>query len=315
MSKKNGFTLVELLVVIAIIGILVGMLFPAIQAVREAARRTECSNNIRQLAIATHNYESAFQKYPKAGVIDYSTSPETYYHGILTTLLPYIELTNVYDNIAINLPFDDPANIPLPSGTNAAAAYSKTISSYLCPSSTGRGTVSYGDTGELAIDSDILFGTTDYAAVRGIGGDFATDLQTAGYVIPAGENGAFTILDPATRHSDMRDGTSNTIFFIEDAARPDLYIGNQLQPSTYAPGSAWADLRSNSVSVDGMSGNGSCVVGCTNDSEIYSFHSTGYNAALGDASTHFIASQVDPIVLAQYITRRGGEVSTKGLTD
>jgi prepilin-type N-terminal cleavage/methylation domain-containing protein len=310
MSKKNGFTLVELLVVIAIIGILVGMLFPAIQAVREAARRTECSNNIRQLAIATHNYESAFKKYPKAGVVDYSTSPETYYHGILTTLLPYLEQNNVYDNIFLQLPFDAPENIQPPTGTNPVGPYSTKIGSYLCPTSTGRGTVSYHDTGELTIDDEIFFGTTDYAAVRGIGGDFATELGITG-----GEVGAFTVIDPATRHSDMRDGTSNTIFFIEDAARPDLYIGNQLQPSTYALGSAWADLRSNSISVDGLSGNGTCVVGCTNDSEIYSFHGTGYNAALGDASTHFIASQVDPIVLAQYITRRGGEVSTKGLTD
>lgn len=311
MSKKRGFTLVELLVVIAIIGILVGMLFPAIQAVREAARRTECSNNMRQIGIALQNYESRFQKFPVAARFDISTSPQTNYFGILTYLLPDIEGINVYDNINITLPFDHIDNLPTPTGNNVAAAYSQVLKVYQCPSSPDRGLASYSDSGELpGLDPSILFGTTDYAGIRGINFDFATFLG----ITNPGEIGAFTS-NRATRDADIRDGRTNTLFFAEVAARPELWVNNQSDPSTPVLGSAWADLNSNTISVDGISGNGSCVAGCTNDSEIYGFHTSGFNAGLGDASVHFVSNGIDPIVLGQYITRNGGEVSSISLTD
>ena len=310
MSKRNGFTLVELLVVIAIIGILVGMLFPAVQAVREAARRTECSNNMRQLGIAVQNYESRFLKFPVAGKVDTLTSPNTNYFGLLTYLLPDLEGTNIYSTINISLAFDDLANLPDPTGTNTAKAYSQILKFYQCPSSVGRGFVNYSDTGELpGLDPSITFGTSEYAGVRGIGGDFAAFLGISG-----GEIGAFTT-NRATRDADIRDGRTNTIFFVEVSARPELWVNNQSFPSTPVLGSAWADLNSNTISVDGMAGNGSCVAGCTNDSEIYSFHTAGFVTCLGDGSTHFVSDGIDPVVLGQYITRKGGEINSSSLTD
>ncbi len=105
---RRGFTLIELLVVIAIIGILMGLLLPAVQAVREAARRTQCLNNLRQLALAVHNYESARRHFPPsaefAGYGPINTNSSWSIHG---RLLPYLEQNNVYDNVNLNVAWDD----------------------------------------------------------------------------------------------------------------------------------------------------------------------------------------------------------------
>jgi prepilin-type N-terminal cleavage/methylation domain-containing protein len=103
-SKCNriGFTLVELLVVIAIIGILVGLLLPAVQSAREAARRMQCSNNLRQSGFALHNHESATKRFPPLG--DYKEAGNTVYWSFHTRLLPYIEQTNLQNLIDYKIP-------------------------------------------------------------------------------------------------------------------------------------------------------------------------------------------------------------------
>jgi len=107
-ERRRGFTLVELLVVIAIIGILIGMLLPAVQQVREAARRTQCMNNMRQIALACLNYESAHMKFPTGGLLDPlpgqtlpGVAPQRM--GLLVPILPFIEANNVADLIEPNL--------------------------------------------------------------------------------------------------------------------------------------------------------------------------------------------------------------------
>ena len=125
-NAREGFTLVELLVVIAIIGILVGLLLPAVQAAREAARRMQCSNNIRQLALATLNFESANKRLPpgilvKGGttIVDHWLSPEFDLHsgiGHLTHLLPYLEQTTTFNGISQYTSLD-----PLQDGVGAAS--------------------------------------------------------------------------------------------------------------------------------------------------------------------------------------------------
>ena len=142
MNKKTnirlqGFTLVELLVVIAIIGILIGMLLPAVQQVREAARRTTCSNNLRQMGIAFLNFESAFKKFPRSGEhiaydpADPNRALKTQcYHCPLTMILPFIEQNSVYIGFDLKLRYNE--------GTNAALALQgrgpgAVIPVYLCP--------------------------------------------------------------------------------------------------------------------------------------------------------------------------------------
>lgn len=123
-NKRDAFTLVELLVVIAIIGILVGMLLPAVQMVREAARRTSCSNKIRNIALALHTYQSANQKFPPGWVGKTSESDPG--HGWMVYTLPFVEERNLYERIdfqqeVAELPFNSPRT--------------ETFDLLLCPSS------------------------------------------------------------------------------------------------------------------------------------------------------------------------------------
>ncbi|QDU56654.1 DUF1559 domain-containing protein [Aeoliella mucimassa] len=123
--KDRGFTLVELLVVIAIIGILVALLLPAVQAAREAARRSQCSNNLKQIGLAALNYESTKQRYP-AGSITHSLAIENPYYGTWTvSLLPYMELTALHDQ------WDETVHL---SHENNRVLRESLVSSFACPS-------------------------------------------------------------------------------------------------------------------------------------------------------------------------------------
>lgn len=117
--KKTGFTLVELLVVIAIIGILVGLLLPAVQAAREAARRMQCSNNLKQIGLSLHNYHDTYNKLPMSSVDGNGTI------GVLFRLLPYLEQNNIFNQVR----YDGDYTINLHLARNR-------IPSYLCPSGT-----------------------------------------------------------------------------------------------------------------------------------------------------------------------------------
>jgi prepilin-type N-terminal cleavage/methylation domain-containing protein len=110
-QRRSAFTLVELLVVIAIIGILVSLLLPAIQSVREAARRTSCLNNLKQIGLALQNYHSAHERFPVGGTQWRGPfTPNATQIAWSTFLLPHIEQNNVYRQLDLELPFDDAAN-------------------------------------------------------------------------------------------------------------------------------------------------------------------------------------------------------------
>ncbi|MEM7456366.1 MAG: DUF1559 domain-containing protein [Planctomycetota bacterium] len=127
-QKRSGFTLVELLVVIAIIGILIGMLLPAVQMVREAARRTSCLNNIRQIALCLHSYESAIGELPPSYELDAGgTATGNGSWSIHAHLLPYCEQANAYDFIDLSLPWSDPVNV-------ATGVPTLRVPLYQCPS-------------------------------------------------------------------------------------------------------------------------------------------------------------------------------------
>ena len=115
-QRRNGFTLVELLVVIAIIGILVSLLLPAVQAAREAARRTQCLNNLTQLVLAVQNFEMAHGVYPVGTQEDAGpivNRPQGYHHGWLGQILPYAEQRNAYDQTDFEVGVYDIKNLPV----------------------------------------------------------------------------------------------------------------------------------------------------------------------------------------------------------
>ncbi|MGN6543600.1 MAG: DUF1559 family PulG-like putative transporter [Aureliella sp.] len=188
-SDRRAFTLVELLVVIAIIGILTGLLLPAVQMAREAARRTQCSNNLRQIGIALHNYHGVRRTLPP-GCLEWRPpkGPNTRKQFAWSAMiLPYLEQTELYESIDFRVPYDAPTNFK---------AGSVSLSVYRCPSA-----VAPPPGG---------FGKTDYA---GIYGQRITTFTNT-------NNGVF-IYERAYRFEDIRDGLSQTICVAEDTRGPD----------------------------------------------------------------------------------------------
>ncbi|WP_145303016.1 DUF1559 domain-containing protein [Crateriforma conspicua] len=131
-SPVNGFTLVELLVVIAIIGVLVGLLLPAVQAAREAARRMQCSNNLKQIGLACHNYQSAFKKFPPSAVLDMSVSQtgNNGSWGVHGRILPFLEQGSLYDNVDLSIGWD-----------HQSVIHEVRVPVYACPSDPGTGQI------------------------------------------------------------------------------------------------------------------------------------------------------------------------------
>ncbi len=211
LRKRPGFTLVELLVVIAIIGILVGLLLPAVQAAREAARRMQCSNNIRQLGLAAHNFESALRYFPPRRHSIVLPNPAT---GVPTTyssdasvqalILPYIEQGNksAQFNMNYGVNSDAPLNSSFPALLNAnQAARIGDVPSYVCPSdpSSAQQPGDFGRSNYMAS----MGGSSSYLGGTTLDGIFAMANPAAGQVMKGAS------------HGSISDGTSNTAMFSE----------------------------------------------------------------------------------------------------
>jgi prepilin-type N-terminal cleavage/methylation domain-containing protein len=229
-SRSRGFTLIELLVVIAIIAILIGLLLPAVQKVREAAARSQCSNNLKQMGLAVHNYESAYGKLPTSGEGSNSAvngtaftnqlvngappPPPTQMHSLFTYLLPFIEQNNVYVLIDPNQYY----NAPSATYPNHVNAFKTVIKTYLCPSypfetqdSLGYGYTHYGAT---------VY--TDIVVFAGQGGSTApVGMRDK---VHARQRGVLDNLPPSL--IQITDGTSNTFLITDDSSRRENYITN-----------------------------------------------------------------------------------------
>jgi prepilin-type N-terminal cleavage/methylation domain-containing protein/prepilin-type processing-associated H-X9-DG protein len=232
-ARRPAFTLIELLVVIAIIAVLIGLLLPAIQKVREAANRVKCQNNMKQMGLACLNYESSYSKFPNAGEGSngavngtqfandlVSTSPATRppagtaMHSLFTYLLPYIEQDNIYQLIDLDRYYNEPS----PTKPNHIAAFQNVIPTYICPSypfeskdSLGYGYVDYGAT----VYTDIVVFPGQGGSTQPVGTRDKTHARQRGALdnLPVGAG-------------SVPDGTSNTILIAEDAARREGYVTN-----------------------------------------------------------------------------------------
>jgi prepilin-type N-terminal cleavage/methylation domain-containing protein/prepilin-type processing-associated H-X9-DG protein len=347
-ARSAAFTLIELLVVIAIIAILIALLVPAVQKVREAAARSQCANNLKQLGLAMHNYHDTNKVFPQAykslATPDPTAPPGTgtYGAGAFVLILPYIEQTNLYRQIDVNRAALSAVNMP-PSNP----AYSAPVATFLCPSSPGQPTADYSQ--ELANSFNnfgiavrtapgLIFGRTDYCPDAGM------MAALPGISINAGASIICQPPDGPVRFTDITDGTSNSILVVEDAGRPGWYgsKGTASQPAigVYTPamgsyqggdrgpapqgGGAWADpLNYNATNGADPSGSGiaaggnfmgipatpwSCANGCSNDSEIFSFHTGGSNICFGDGSVRFVRNGLTMNQMQALLSRAGGEV-------
>lgn len=212
--ESSGFTLVELLVVIAIIGILIGMLLPAVQQVRAAARRVQCANNIRQIALAVHNYESAHMKFPVnqvgPGIADGSGGFGSGYYSWLVPILPQLEQGNVHNLFDLRTNNGTADGFRIDSDHPNAAAVSTIVPVFLCPS-------------DDASESNEVLGTANPAPGNYMGNAGWPSYAT-GYAdersYPGIHNGAIALINPANPiawhgssevgFAQLSDGSSNT---------------------------------------------------------------------------------------------------------
>ncbi len=335
LRRSRGFTLVELLVVIAIIGVLVGLLLPAIQASREAARRSQCTNNLKQIGLAILNHESTLRKLPSggegtvwtmvAGVKTGSTGFDK--HSMFTYILSYMEEGNVMSHFDIDQLYND-KNYP---GNQYAAKTN--IPSFLCPSNA------------LQVEDPYGYGETNYMPVA------YTDIDPN-----TGVRNTATRMDSAlgtlggVRIARITDGTSHTIAVSEDSGRnhetlspflvspypdPAITAGVNAEPATpsgrrsynrwaepdngagvsgppnSAVGKLQAVINNNSAQTGGP---GDCpwtTGNCGPNDEIFSFHPGGANALMVDGSVRYLQQEINPIVMRYLCTRAEGTPITE----
>lgn len=305
--RQAGFTLVELLVVIAIIGILIALLLPAVQAAREAARRSQCNNNLKQLALALHNRHDARKSFPVGNVWNngavYYDAPRS---GWNYSLFPYIEQGALYDMLP-----DTAANqlwTPWYS-TEATTANGPTrtvITNWLCPSD--------ADGALLNSQAWGVFSLGNYHAFfRGM---------NLGGALPAatGPKAAFGI-NFGAKFNDFLDGTSNTLVLSEYLRSRGGTIDQRGMPWGDQPGygQLYTQLSPNSSSPDLIytgwcdnqpKANLPCINGDSgpnNTATARSLHPGGVNAALGDGSVRFIQNHIAISIWRSLATINGGE--------
>jgi prepilin-type N-terminal cleavage/methylation domain-containing protein/prepilin-type processing-associated H-X9-DG protein len=331
---RPGFTLIELLVVIAIIGVLIGLLLPAVQKVREAGNRIQCQNNLKQIGLALHNYESANGRFPSAYVCTSGRQSGTAYginypddgwNGLPgwawgTLILPYIEQESLYRSLRLNLPCWAPENAPL---------VKTKVTVFLCPSATGgrdgfalqRYTAGTSDDPQNVVpfSPTIFFAHSHYVTNAGQNGPwnrspaYSFDFTIAEPVASAGGkldviNGPF-FRNSRTRVADVTDGLSQTVFIGESSPI--------LTNKTWAGVVPWSCTPPQNPPIGlGDTNSGGCLVGAHSGpdvhdhpnvivhapnnpfghtDEMYSQHTPpGCNVLFGDGSVRFISAFINP---------------------
>ena len=336
-ARKRGFTLIELLVVIAIIAVLIALLLPAVQQAREAARRTQCKNNLKQMGLGIHNYESTFSRLPssgeghspQAGVCQRIMFPTSTFQAIL----PFIDQAPLYNRFNFSEHYSSPTNAP---------AAKVTIGAFLCPSNA------------ISKPDPLGFGNTDYmpssytdldpvTGVRNKSVSGSTPCQNN-----AAKPGALGLY--GNKMGDVSDGLSNTSFIFEDAGRPLGIVGAYTQSlhiaynGTTVPGwdttqmvgtgglntapNRWADpdsgngvsgppgvtspigiINQNKIPVGGPSTCPWSTNNCGPNDEPFSLHTGGCHVLLGDGTVRFVSENIDTHIIRRTVDPADGEIN------
>jgi prepilin-type N-terminal cleavage/methylation domain-containing protein/prepilin-type processing-associated H-X9-DG protein len=339
MRKRIAFTLIELLVVIAIIAVLLGLLLPAVQKIREAAARAKCQNNLNQIGLALHNYHGAYEAFPPAR--NPFSPPPPLVHSALARLLPFVEQESVGRMIDFNTPPLFFAGPVAPSAGNYTASVT-IVSLWLCPSDSIFGQVP-GDA-SLAVRPDGTTSPTDHYA----GTNYVTCVGSGSAAVAWGKyaNSDGMFGQSPFKIMDVTDGMSNTVAFSESLLGPGggpEPTANPLQDPTRqvltlpgstitddvacaagpaASGAYWSNMRgARWINGHYADANYNHYLlpndprwDCSNASHnpgqaaARSLHTGGVNVLLGDGSVRFVTNSVNANVWQALATRSGGEV-------
>jgi prepilin-type N-terminal cleavage/methylation domain-containing protein len=305
-TRKSGFTLIELLVVIAIIAVLVALLLPAVQQAREAARRSQCKNNLKQMGLALHNYHETYVCFPPGGVaLPTNTTVTSIGWGIC--LLPGLDQGILYNRYNSNVPVDNAANI---------SVRQMKVPAYNCPSDVNAGTLVTPGSGT----PNGTYAMSSYRANAGVSADgsnywdgqYGTNLATANLIMT--NRGMIHVVDTnlgCEKVASVIDGLSTT-----------LVIGEWQTLDTTNRGTFWADtyaqytmsgfnnpVRANTFGPASYCG---CdLVRCAGSNFCKrawgSFHAGGVQFLMGDGAVRFFSANVDRITMAQLTTICGNE--------
>jgi prepilin-type N-terminal cleavage/methylation domain-containing protein len=337
-GRRRGFTLIELLVVIAIIAVLIALLLPAVQQAREAARRTQCKNNLKQLGLAIFNYESSNSRFPSSGE---STNMATcsrnmFPISMFVACLPFTDQAPLYGMWNMGVHYSNAANAPLAKAS---------IASFKCPSN-----------GTTTVDT-LGYGITDYMPIAYVDISAATGLRdkSGGGVCNSDVGGALGFCNTIAA---ITDGLSNTIVVIEDSGRPtqtgghydesavtfggafgidssqmfasvDMVPGSPLGGGNFGAPNRWADadsgsgvsgppnmtagnpeniINNNSAPKGGPAGCPWGTNNCGPNDEPFSLHVGGCHALLGDGSVRFISENTYVHIIRRLCNKADGEI-------
>ncbi len=328
--SRRGFTLIELLVVIAIIAILIALLLPAVQQAREAARRTQCRNNLKQLGLALHNYHDVHRCFPMARP---SKSPQ---YGHLVSLMPFLDqgnLAGIFDETAPG-GFADPVN---------QKAANTSVSIIRCPSNPVPGLIKMrksSRTGSSYGDFITATGTTtdpsDPTIMTGWASDYWVNhaISSASYALvhSSGSSPTPIMKGSPPRMRDVTDGLTNTMLTVEHAGYDVHYVrgvGMPMpatdltldQPGAWGTWLGWCAFQLQTypsyspatypTNLSNIPSGTECSINCNNSQGIFGFHAGGAHVAMGDGSVRLLSESFSCLLLMNIATRNGGEVPTE----
>ncbi len=337
-TGAGGFTLVELLVVIAIIGILIALLLPAVQAAREAARRSHCTNNVKQVALAMHNYHDTFKSFPPAAIWQGTGYPVTDFRdpnwmaSWVTIILPFIEQQPMYDVYDFTLPADDPWNSD-PAHPTTGGVVNRDIQTLKCPSDEDR---------SPAEGPNDLLGTYAKGNVAiNVGGRYANENGAPNGWDNGRVKAPFTWRPQGVSlFATCKDGTSNTIFLSEilgqysnddcrgcwgriggaifskhtDCVDQSQDVPDPTQPERWIATPNCDDTQNCLRDAPIHCGSGGQFPRCVDrgsdgrgGNAARSYHPGGVNVGLGDGSVRFVSETVDKWLWFGAMTITGGE--------
>ncbi|MDO4557772.1 MAG: DUF1559 domain-containing protein [Planctomycetia bacterium] len=308
-KSDRGFTLVELLVVIAIIGILIALLLPAVQAAREAARRMQCSGNLRQVAIAIHNYHDTFRVLPPESWPEQGIS-------VFTRILPFAEQKNVFDEIDFGKIEDDPDN---PGNLGVFEVAKVRIPILLCPSCDNlfSSMKMYGQ--EIDCYTSHYYGISGAVGTHprtGVEYSHIVASEMGGIAGPVADNGVIYERSQIP-FAGITDGLSNTFVFGEIAhTNYEGYFAwtRGGQPAQGVGPTIYASAKNVAWTINVIRNRTDPMYelyrSFYNNGSFSSHHPAGAQFALCDASVRFVSDSTDLDILKSFASRHGGEIAT-----